>query len=28
LTDGRVLFDKQSRRINVQPAAEAKVAGN
>ena len=29
LTDGRVLFDKQSRRINVQPAAETpKLASN
>jgi len=28
LTDGRVLFDKHSRRINVQPAAEARAASN
>ena len=28
LTDGHVLFDKQSRRINVQPLANAKAASN
>jgi large subunit ribosomal protein L27 len=28
LTDGRVLFDKQSRRVNVTPEAQTEVASN
>jgi large subunit ribosomal protein L27 len=28
LVDGLVLFDKQSRRINVQPVPAAKLAAN
>ena len=28
LTDGKVFFDKHSRRINVQPASDSKLAAN